>query len=342
MNKNFMSRFIITVLLLVFAETSYAQTYLRSWSAYLLPGVSCGNGDPYKIFVSPGAADKVTIAFEGGGACWSYDSCFGLIKTTSLKAPLNMIETQGIYSLDPRKSPVYDSTMVFFPYCTGDVFAGTHTATYKNNKVYHIGNDVVIAGLNYLMKNMWPIFKTATDMTVYGASAGAIGALVHVRDVDSAFGHIPHKHLILDSPGLHFGPKFWHKFTPELVADYSAAISSAGFMFDYNDGLIAGVVPALCHDLNDWRIGVMQSTRDRVMSFIFGEISSSAHEALVLGPNGIFELTKDIDDNCSAWVPSSGQHTFIDGGKAGPLAGGVFAVNYAYEVVGSSLMKNYK
>ncbi len=334
-----MKRLIVTAMLLV-SSSAFAQE--RSWTSYALPGMTCGNGDPYKFFVSKGTAGKVAFAFEGGGACWSYDSCFGFIKTTDLKAPATVKETGGYYSLNSLKSPVYDHTIFYFPYCTGDVYAGSHTANYKGKTVHHTGYDIVIEGLKYLEKNMWSYFKNATELNLYGASAGAMGALVHIRNFDTLFGHIPHKSMILDSPGLHFGPTFWHKFSNELVQDYSVAITSAGFPFDYDNGLIAPVIPKICNDLPDWRVGVMQGTRDRVMSLIFGEISSAEHEALVLGSKGIFELTKSPTDNCSAWVPTSGQHTFYDNGKGGPVAGGLAAADFAFEVAGMGVQKNYR
>jgi hypothetical protein len=327
------------VALLLSASLAFAQGNVRAWTGYTIPNATCGNGDAYKIFISPGTSSKVALAFQDGGACWSHDSCFGVIKTASLKAPTSVDITTGIYSMSSDKSPAANSTMIYFPYCTGDVFAGMHVAQYG---VRHMGGENVRAAISYLVTNHWSIFNKATDLLVYGASAGALGALTHSSEIDKAFGAIPKKTMILDSPGLHFGPTFWHKFSPELVKDYSVALSSVGLKFDYDNGLIASVVPAICATLRDWRIGVLQGTRDRVMSFVFGNISMADHEKLVLGEGGIFELTKDPDDNCSAWVPSTSQHTFIDTNKDGPSINGVTAMDFAFELAGSSRLKNYK
>lgn len=330
------------VLILVSAFIFTSTSWARDWVPYAIPGAECGNGDPYRIFISLGTVDKVTLAFQDGGACWSLDSCFGLIKAADLSAPKKVNKSAGIYSLKPERSPAHDHTMVYFPYCTGDVFAGTHIATYDSEQVSHVGGTNVRLSLNYLSTNHWPLFNSSKEIIVYGASAGALGALMHIREIDRIFGAIPKKSLILDSPGLHYGPNFWHKFSPELVNDYSSALISVGLSFDYNNGLIVSVIPAICSMLNDWRVGVLQGTRDRVMSIVFGNISMSNHETLVLGEDGIYELTKNPKDNCSAWVPSTGRHTFLDTNTKNPMAGNQTAVGFAYEVVGTSKQLNYK
>jgi len=35
----------------------------------------CSDGTPYKFFVRPGAADKLMVYFQGGGACWTGVTC---------------------------------------------------------------------------------------------------------------------------------------------------------------------------------------------------------------------------------------------------------------------------
>ncbi len=333
-------KLLVIAIAMFFATASYAQN--RIWTAYAIPNQTCGNGDPYNIFISLGVSDKISLVFQGGGACWDYATCFNPVKTPILHAPLTVKDTTGIFSLNPNKSVAYDSTMIFLPYCTGDVFAGTHNAYYRGRLVRHVGHNIVQGVLSYLELNLAPLFMFASELLVYGYSAGALGALVHMRDIESYFGYIPHKSVLLDSPGLHFGSAFWHKFSPELVKDFARAISDSGVAFDYNNGLIASTVPSACANLPTWRIGVLQSTRDAVMSTVFGNISMVNHEAAVLGPQGVYELTTSPNDNCSAWVPSSVQHTFLNTDKASPLPGGMTALNFAWEVVGTSLQYNYK
>jgi hypothetical protein len=175
----------------------------------------------------------------------------------------------------------------------------------------------------------------AEQFVMMGYSAGALGALFHVFDVEPYVRRVPDKVLIADAPGLHFGPKFWDKFTPELFADFSAAIARVGMKVEKGDGNLAGLVPRVCRQLPDWRVGILQGARDLVMSGVFGDISPDEHERLVYGPSGVFDLTRDPSDNCSAWVPRSEMHTFLvtDESAAIRASTGESAVDYIRNLV---------
>ena len=49
-----------------------------AWQQVELPGTVCGNGSQYRFYVydSP-SSNNLLILFEGGGACWDYDTCSG-------------------------------------------------------------------------------------------------------------------------------------------------------------------------------------------------------------------------------------------------------------------------
>jgi hypothetical protein len=46
-----------------------------NWQRVALPGSICGNGSQYKFWYydSPSSTNMV-VMFEGGGACWDYDT----------------------------------------------------------------------------------------------------------------------------------------------------------------------------------------------------------------------------------------------------------------------------
>ena len=49
-----------------------------TWIKVEPPGVTCGDGSPYKMFVNySNQSDNLVVVFEPGGACWDYDSCAG-------------------------------------------------------------------------------------------------------------------------------------------------------------------------------------------------------------------------------------------------------------------------
>src|SRR5512140_404307 len=48
-----------------------------NWERVALPGTQCGNGSQYKFFARRTGSPNVLFFFEGGGACWDYDTCSG-------------------------------------------------------------------------------------------------------------------------------------------------------------------------------------------------------------------------------------------------------------------------
>jgi hypothetical protein len=202
-------------------------------------------------------------------------------------------------------------THVFFPYCTGDVHLGRHTAHYGGFAVHHVGADNVEKGLKVLIASGKIDPEPVKELTLYGYSAGAIGVLYHIVEFDRVFKNAQKKTLLPDSPGLHFGETFWDKFSPELRRDYKRALEAVGFPFDSESGLVVGVVREICRAYPQWRVGVLQSSHDVVMSKVFGEISPSEHARLVFGRGGLWEIAKRPNDNCTAWIPANPVHTFL-------------------------------
>jgi hypothetical protein len=231
--------------------------------------------------------------------------------------------------------------MVFFPYCTGDVFAADHIAQYGSEKVYHTGRSNVERTLEFLKSRALVDFKQASDLAVWGPSAGALGALFHAQLIDGYFPRAERRALIADAPGLHFGPTFWDKFTPALLEEFSAGLARAGVRLEKGRGLIADIVPGLCRKLPTWSVGVLQATRDAIMSSRFGEISPEEHERQVRSPQGVLALTADPADLCRAWVPDSSLHTFLPTGLFLEVkAGGVTARDFLREIVERKRGKN--
>jgi hypothetical protein len=88
-------------------------------------------------------------------------------------------------------------------------------------------------------------------------------------------------------------------------------MARADFKVERGEGNLASLVPQVCRKLPGWRVGVLQGSRDVVMSKVFGAISPEDHEKLVYGATGLYALTENPHDNCSAWVPRSEMHTFL-------------------------------
>ena len=295
------------------ASSGLAQAAVRSWKKIIIPGARCGNGSPYTAFLSMKDPRKFALELMGGGACWDRKTCWGPTPLAWIHEIPGLIERLGgFFSLDLSKTDAADHTLVHFPYCTGDVHLGRHKARYQAGvPVWHYGAINVERGLDHLVGTLGFDPYQVGDLTVYGYSAGAIGALAHIDHFSDLFPAASRRTLLADAPGLHFGPKFWEKFSPELLKDYAEAIRRAGHELDTSQGMLAKFVSTVCERHPGWEIGVMQGSKDVVMSALFGAISPDDHHRSIFGPEGLWEQTRDVSDNCSAWIPTSTVHTFM-------------------------------
>lgn len=287
----------------------------RKWERHTIEGAYCGSGLPYSVFISKGSSKKIAFYFMGGGACWNTKTCYGPTPMTILYPLPTVVEFSGLLSPKKEHSPIYDHTVVFFPYCTGDVHLGDHIAHYGplgSVPVHHEGKLNIEKSLDYLINDAHLVHPEKVKKIVgYGYSAGAIGLLYHSLTLDSYFPNVPDRSLVIDSPGLHFGSDFWDKFSDELLDNFRSRLSEIGYHMRRGNGNIARVIPRLCETLPDWRVGVLQGSRDIVMATIFGSISMKDHEKLIYGPTGLKALTKNTGPSCTSWVPQSKIHTFL-------------------------------
>jgi hypothetical protein len=260
----------ILISLFVTSTNSQAATAARKWQKLIVPGGICGDGSEYPIFVDIKDPSKIAFHLQGGNACWSKSTCYGFLDFTRMDAITKVSETDGFVSLDPAQSPLTDYSMVYVPYCTGDVHLGDHVANYEGKVANHKGKQNIIAVMEFLENYEKLPLGQAKDVVFSGGSAGAIGAVYHVITVDKYIKNATHKVLIADSPGLHFGPDFWMKFTPALIQDYGNALHEIGLNFDPHEGNVSYVSRLLCDKYPDWQFGFLQAAHDKTMSERFG------------------------------------------------------------------------
>ena len=306
-----------TLISLLFVSLFVQSTYARNWDRIEIPGAVCGDGLPYTVFVDPKANSKnLLIEFMGGGACWDFGTCYGVdLNGINFRTWMHPIIEVPFYSYMTSDMwlwsdhPFKNDSAIYLPYCTGDVFSADHKAYYDGVPAYHQGYRNVLLTFAYLNKKNILKFNKTERLTVWGASAGAIGAFVHLKNIEPYFPKA-NKIALIDSAGLHFGKNFWYKFTPELFHDFSKSFAGVGLRLDYNDGFVAQHMGPVLSGLKDWTIGIMQSTRDQVMSTVFGEVSPAEHRQLVLSDRGIAAIARPYQ-NTSVWISDSDMHTFL-------------------------------
>ena len=94
----------------------------------LIPGgdTVCSDGSEYRFFVKQGDPQKVMFYLEGGGACWDGANCDADLRPSY---QVNLANTDpsrahGILAFDQVRNPFADYTVVYAPYCSGDVHLG--------------------------------------------------------------------------------------------------------------------------------------------------------------------------------------------------------------------------
>jgi hypothetical protein len=299
------------LLLFFFISMTLTTSVLaRKWERIKIPGAKCGDGIPYSIFIDKKSNDqkKLAVEFMGGGVCWSMSSCYG----PNLRTWIHPIPKLPLFStLTSNNSILRNHSFIYFPYCTGDVFAGKHTAKYfLGSKVHHVGFSNIQKTISYLEKEKIIKLNKLQDLILYGSSAGGIAALIHAISFEPYLNKNARRTVVADSPGLHFGPDFWQKFTERQISDFHDAFAASDVYPDFNNGLVAPYIADLCKKIPRWNIGFLQGTKDLVMSSVFGEISPSFHESNIYSSDGIINTIKN-SPNCHAWIKKTKMHTFL-------------------------------
>jgi len=183
----------------------------------------CGDGSStgLGINLSPGAT-RALIYLEGGGACWDWNTCFGILPTSFHLSGYDENEFNGlltsvylntlIFNRDEPKNPLRDAHLVFIPYCTGDAHAGDQVLEIKglfpweNETMHFKGHSNLIQFLNRLV----PTFSDVDHLVLAGGSAGGFGAGINWPWVAAAFGSGKRVDLLDDSgPPLEPAGDLW-------------------------------------------------------------------------------------------------------------------------------------
>jgi hypothetical protein len=163
------------------------------WTEVALPGTVCGDGSQYRFYFYDSGSPNLVFYFEGGGACWDYDTCSGRAGVLGAAHP-NGIPTGYITTFEPKYvSPVVNGadpgiplrsrtdlatkgwSMVYLPYCTGDVHVGNNVKTYTDPTGvqppltwHHAGYTNTLAAIDYVKARKPGLQK----LLVGGFSAG--------------------------------------------------------------------------------------------------------------------------------------------------------------------------
>ena len=155
------------------APTTEAAAPEVAWETVVAPAdCMCGDGSEFQYFVRTADPTKVLFFMEGGGACFTAETCApdsDSYKKNVGEGPLG--DGEGIFDFSNPANPFADYSVVFVPYCTGDVHIGNATTDYGDGVVVH--HNGYINGTTAL-NAMAERFPDVTSLVVAGESGGSI------------------------------------------------------------------------------------------------------------------------------------------------------------------------
>ena len=222
------------------------------WTYFEIEGTQCLDGSTAGFGVNENpASSNVMIYLEGGGACFN-DSC----DFTSFNIPFTS-PTDGIFSRDNDANPVRDWTMIYVPYCTGDIHAGDAEGELGGQMRYFKGYRNLT---RYLQT--WVLSFPAERVLLTGISAGGFGAGINATQVADAYGDEVQLTVIDDS-----GPPLSNDVIPPCLQQQ--------FRQTWNlDGTALAACPTC--DPNDFATDLLDYTLQEYPNVQFGLFSNTA------------------------------------------------------------------
>ncbi|APR86178.1 Hypothetical protein A7982_11527 [Minicystis rosea] len=168
----------------------------ETWTWIPFDNAFCGDGSTTGIGVNlTKKSSRVLIYLEGGGACWNELTCT-TFKTasnfttgfgeSSFKSTASGQLAGGFFDRGDATNPFKDYSVVYVPYCTGDIHAGDNTVMYAGKPAKHTG----FANMTAFLERIVPTFPSADRVILSGVSAGGFGAALNWDQTQKAFGNI--------------------------------------------------------------------------------------------------------------------------------------------------------
>jgi hypothetical protein len=169
-------------------EQPAAEVEEVSWEKVATPDeCRCSDGSEFHYWQHEGDPAKVLFVLEGGGACFSAETCGSADGTSKPSLATDLADepgyvyrdgtptsaTRGLVDVADPDNPLAGYSVVFVPYCTGDLHLGDNTQDYGDGVVVeHKGR----VNATTALEGMAASFPDAEEVVVLGFSAGAAGA----------------------------------------------------------------------------------------------------------------------------------------------------------------------
>lgn len=238
----------------------------------------------------------MVVYFEGGGFCWNALTCLTL--QTATGGPFGQTQfaalvpqlSGSILDRTLAGNPFATASLVFVPYCTGDMHGGDNIASYTSGgttKTYdHLGHANVLAFLPRIAAT-WPAPR---KLTIVGSDSGGYGALFNYPTVRGVL-HATETYLIDDS-----GPPLPNGVIPASQLALMYSNWNLGLLLDPQCACRNGFEPALqalTQRFPNDRVSLLSFGQDTVVPSSFGlteaqfqtDLAATISGAIVPAPN---------------------------------------------------------
>ena len=260
------------------------------WKYIEVPGTLCMNGNVAGFGISRNPDSKnLMIYLEGGGACFN-DACdFSAFNIPFIPPP------DGIFNRQNPDNPVKDWSMVYVPYCTGDIHGGDRDTMLGGQvRKFHGYRNIT----RYLQQ--WvPTFPDMDNVLLTGISAGGFGAGLNGVQVADAFGDGPQMIVIDDS-----GPPMANDVIPPCLQQTFRDVWGL-------DDTVLAECGGDCPDPNNFASGLIDHTFNTHPDIRFALFSNTAD--LVIRGFMSFGYGNGMADNCEG-VPTIVPADVYEGG----------------------------
>jgi len=294
------------------------------WQWVDFPDAFCRDGTTTGIGVRRGDSPNLVIFFEGGGACFNGFTCLANPKHYDAVDFLEWYGGYGgLFDDEEEDNPVADWTMVYVPYCSGDVHAGDQ----RGVSIVDAPGEQLFAGytnVDAFLRRIVPSFGDAPEVLITGVSAGGFGAGFNYHRLARVF---PGKVTLLDDSGPVMRDEYLApclQTTWRSVWGFDATLPIAcDDCFNSDGGGIHHIFEFIARRHPNQRMGLISSERDATISIFYG---FGLHECAGLGaiyPSGSFlDGLHDLRDavlrplgNVGTYYIPGNDHTWIGGSR---------------------------
>lgn len=274
----------------------------KTWTWVPFPDAHCSDGSPTGIGINVNPdSTKLMIYLEGGGACFNAATCLitpscfpesgscGTGTFDSWKAGtasrLPSSPFRGIFDRTNPQNPVGDWNMVYVPFCTGDVFAGTNPAAQVPD-VTGTREFVGYTNVGLFVDWLVPTFPKLSQVLLTGVAAGGFGAVINYLQVAEAFGSVPVQLLDDSGPlmGAPYVPKCLQARWGQIWGIDEVMLPACGADCPDPTNYYIDAQKHLINRFPDRQFGLIDATHDDIIANFYGFGANNCAPALLPTP----------------------------------------------------------